>query len=362
MTILTFTKLSPDEVHQRREEYLQIRPLYIQHLAQSGKLDWLPPKELSQAKETGEFRIASISIHHLVPLSMGGTNDFTNMMPLPYWSHNRIHFEYDQLTKNLQVGESIQVEDLSEKYKDHRFIYIKSKKAKKGPPFVFTIPQNSSITENYEFNNLSKQPNGDNLLYLPPKNRNTPLSEDDLYIDAETIASAFWFDSFGNIRLKSNPEYTKRAVAEMQRIGIDVNKFYSMRGDRHRSPYFFLKTNNEEKKIIQRIQKTLLRTRSDEIFEEVLNYFMIDGDYSLVLRKQVNVNDTKDILETLSSLGFTGERVGKRFIPKDEAGLDLVKGIYEFAVRTGKMPKRLPLSALTIKALTITDKAEAFTL
>jgi len=360
MTKLTFTKISPDEVHQKREEYLQIRPLYIQHLASLGELDWLPPKELIKAKEEGIFRIANISIHHLVPLSMGGTNDFSNMIPLPYKAHHRIHFKYDQLTKDLQVGESIQVEDLSEDYRDCKFVYVKIHSKKSGDmPYAFIAPYDSEKSERNSKDSLA---NSSDQLSLTPQSRNTPLSEDDLYIDAEVIASAFWFDSYGNIRLKSNPEYTNRAVSEMQRIGIDTNKFYSMRGNRHRSPYCFLKTNNEEKKIIQRIQKTLLRTRSNEIFEEVLKYFMIDGDYALVLRKQVNVNQTKDVLETLSSLGFMGQRVGKRFIPKDEADRNLVKSIYEYAVKTGKMQKRLPLSALTIKALTATDKSETFTL
>ena len=78
-----------------RLEYLQQRPTLIMESLKRGDLDFLPFSVRLQIEKTGQVpESLNLTFHHIIPRSIGGTNNIENMVWLDKEKHFKLHQEY----------------------------------------------------------------------------------------------------------------------------------------------------------------------------------------------------------------------------------------------------------------------------
>lgn len=92
--LLTATVRSEEETHRLREEYElnnKVQHDFIKMLAASGVLDCFFFKQFCTIMRRRGTQPRGYQIHHILPLSLGGTNDFENLMLVQKDAHAEIH-------------------------------------------------------------------------------------------------------------------------------------------------------------------------------------------------------------------------------------------------------------------------------
>lgn len=122
------SKQSKDKIVELRDEFdkKRVRQNFIKYLYEQGHLNQfaniMDLDKAAQGKISNKF-----TVHHVVPLSYGGSNDFSNLILVEKKLHNNLHkFIYDAYLSGKQVGEefllSIPEFTLVSFYSDYKII------------------------------------------------------------------------------------------------------------------------------------------------------------------------------------------------------------------------------------------------
>lgn len=85
-------KINEDENHKLRRHYKRhVRSKFVKFTAECGELNIaLSRRELRAAKKQGKLPL-DLTVHHQVPLSMGGTSDYDNMVIISDTNHQKLN-------------------------------------------------------------------------------------------------------------------------------------------------------------------------------------------------------------------------------------------------------------------------------
>lgn len=107
-----FTKQSTERTHELRKEFKKanVTQLFLTYLLENGYLDRFEGQFNEQRLRNGKVP-RGFDIHHIIPLSGGGSNAISNLCLIEKSLHKFLNRRcFDPALKNVQEGEMVQID------------------------------------------------------------------------------------------------------------------------------------------------------------------------------------------------------------------------------------------------------------